>query len=36
MRTTIRLTGQVVPDDLTSAQRHEFVALYRRWRSELE
>jgi anti-sigma factor RsiW len=35
MRATIRLTGQIEPEDLTPEQRQEFVALYRRWRSEL-
>lgn len=36
MRATIRLTGQLRPEDLTPGQRQEFVALYRRWLSELD
>lgn len=34
MRTTIRLAGQITPEDLTLEMRDEFIALYRRWRSE--
>jgi anti-sigma factor RsiW len=34
MRETIRLTGRLVPEDLTPEMRDEFVGLYRRWRSE--
>ena len=34
MRATIRLTGRLVPEDLTPQMRDEFVELYRRWRSE--
>jgi anti-sigma factor RsiW len=36
MRATIRLTGQLGQEDLTPEQRHEFVALYRRWRYEVD
>ena len=34
MRITIQVTGHLTPEDLTSAQRDEFMALYRQWRSE--
>ena len=34
MRETIKLTGQLVPEDLTPQMRAEFTDLYRRWRSE--
>ena len=34
MRETIRLTGRLVPEDLTPQMQDEFVDLYRRWRSE--
>jgi len=34
MRETIRLTGRLVPEDLTPQMRDEFVELYLRWRSE--
>jgi anti-sigma factor RsiW len=34
MRETIRLTGQLTTDDLTSAMRADFTDLYRRWRAE--
>jgi len=34
MRATIRLTGSLRPEDLTPESLEEFVALYRRWRSE--
>jgi anti-sigma factor RsiW len=36
MRETIRLTGRLEPQDLTSRQQEEFIDLYRRWRSEQE
>jgi anti-sigma factor RsiW len=31
MRETLRLTGRLVPEDLTPAMQSEFEALYRRW-----
>jgi anti-sigma factor RsiW len=34
MRETIKLTGQLAPEDLTPQMRDEFSDLYRRWRSE--
>ena len=34
MRVTIRLTGRLTPDDLTSEMRADFTDLYRRWRAE--
>ncbi len=34
MRETIRLTGRLTPDDLTSGMRADFTDLYRRWRAE--
>lgn len=34
MRETIRLTGQVAPEDLTPQLRDDLVDLYRRWKSE--
>jgi anti-sigma factor RsiW len=34
MRTTIRLTGRLSPEDMTPEMREEFSAIYRRWRSE--
>jgi len=34
MRETIRLTGRLTPDDLTSGMRTDFTDLYRRWRAE--
>jgi anti-sigma factor RsiW len=34
MRTVIRLTGQLKPDDLSPDVQDEFVALFRRWKSE--
>ena len=34
MRETIRLAGQVTPDDLTPEMRTELTELYRRWRTE--
>jgi len=35
MRETIRLTGRVVPEDLSPQAQAEFSELYRRWRAEL-
>ena len=34
MRETIKLTGQLTPEDLTPQMRDDFTDLYRRWRSE--
>jgi anti-sigma factor RsiW len=34
MRETIRLTGQLVPEDLSPQMQAEFSELYRRWRAE--
>jgi anti-sigma factor RsiW len=34
MRETLRLTGRLVPEDLSPAMQAEFEALYRRWRSD--
>jgi anti-sigma factor RsiW len=34
IRATIRLAGQVRPDDLTPQMQDEFIALYRRWEGE--
>ena len=34
MRETIRLTGQLEPEDLTPQMRDELTDLYRRWQSE--
>jgi anti-sigma factor RsiW len=34
MRTTIRLTGRLAADDLTSEMRSEFAELYRSWTSD--
>jgi anti-sigma factor RsiW len=34
MRATITATGRLREEDLTPDMREEFVALYRRWRSE--
>jgi hypothetical protein len=34
MRETIRLTGRLVPEDLSPRMREEFTELYRRWREE--
>jgi hypothetical protein len=34
MRETIKLTGQLTPEDLTPQLRAEFTDLYRRWQSE--
>jgi anti-sigma factor RsiW len=36
MRTTIRLTGRLEPDDLTAAMRDDLGELYRRWRDGQE
>ena len=35
MRETIRLTGRLVPEDLSPQMQAEFSELYRRWRREL-
>jgi anti-sigma factor RsiW len=35
MRETIRLTGRLMPDDLSPQLQAEFSELYRRWRAEL-
>jgi anti-sigma factor RsiW len=32
MRETLRLTGRLVPEDLSPEMQREFTALYRRWR----
>ena len=32
-RATIRLTGRLIPEDLTPQMPEEFTRLYRRWRS---
>ncbi|HEX3802150.1 MAG TPA: zf-HC2 domain-containing protein [Solirubrobacteraceae bacterium] len=34
MRETLRLTGRLVPDDLTPDMQREFSDIYRQWRSE--
>jgi anti-sigma factor RsiW len=34
MRETIRLTGQLVPEDLSPQMQADFSELYRRWRAE--
>jgi anti-sigma factor RsiW len=34
IRATIRLTGTIEPDDLTSEARQDLSELYRRWRAE--
>jgi anti-sigma factor RsiW len=34
MRETIRLTGRLVPADLTPQMREEFTELFRRWRED--
>jgi hypothetical protein len=34
MRETLRLTGQLVPEDLDPEVEQEFTELYRRWRDE--
>jgi anti-sigma factor RsiW len=35
MRETIRLTGRLVPEDLSPQMQAEFSELYRRWRAQL-
>lgn len=34
MRETLRLTGRLVPEDLTPEMEREFTALYHQWRSQ--
>jgi anti-sigma factor RsiW len=34
LRATIRLTGRLEPDDLTSEMREELGEVYRRWRAD--
>ena len=34
MRETLRLTGRLVPEDLTPEMHTEFAEIYRRWRAE--
>jgi anti-sigma factor RsiW len=34
IRETIRIIGQVTPEDLTPQMREDLVAVYRRWREE--
>jgi anti-sigma factor RsiW len=34
IRTTIRLTGTIEPDDLTPEAKQDLTELYRRWREE--
>ncbi len=34
MRETLRLTGRLVPEDLSPAMQREFSDVYRRWRAE--
>jgi anti-sigma factor RsiW len=34
MRETLRLTGRLVPEDLTPEMQAEFTQIYRRWRTE--
>ena len=34
MRETLRLTGRLVPEDLSPEMQHEFSDIYRQWRSE--
>ena len=36
MRETIRLTGRLVPEDLSPAAREDFAELYRRWRADAQ
>lgn len=33
MRETLRLTGRLVPEDLSPEMRHELSEVYRRWRA---
>jgi anti-sigma factor RsiW len=35
MRTTIALTGRLTSEDLNPEMRAEFIALYRRWRADI-
>jgi anti-sigma factor RsiW len=34
MRETLRLTGRLVPEDLSTEMQREFSDVYRRWRAE--
>jgi len=34
MRETLRITGRLVPDDLTPEMEFEFTEIFRRWREE--
>ena len=34
MRVTLRLTGSLVPEDLSPEMQREFTDVYRKWRSE--
>ena len=34
IKLTIQLSGAITPDDLGSEAKSDFIALYRRWRSE--
>ena len=34
MRETLRLTGRLVPEDLSPEMQREFADVYRRWRAE--
>jgi anti-sigma factor RsiW len=34
MQETLRLTGRLVPDDLTPEMQREFSEIYRRWQSD--
>jgi anti-sigma factor RsiW len=36
MRRTIELTGSITPADLTPQIQDEFIALYRRWRDDMD
>jgi anti-sigma factor RsiW len=36
LRATIRLTGQVTPEDVSPRMRADLIELYRRWQSEPE
>jgi anti-sigma factor RsiW len=36
IRETVRLTGRLVPEDLSPQMREEFTELYRRWREDDE
>ncbi len=35
MQETLRLTGQLVPEDLSPEMEREFADVYRKWRAEL-